>query len=237
MQCLRLALRKELAAAPQLRFARANQTLAIDSPRELFNQPIGRLPARPKDIAYFTGNPKYFRALMQINDLIRKHGLPFKNPQIYSKLKTRPKWLTWDEMKELKQFKITESMHKDLVHKLNVLFTIQEQNPEIAELLSDFVKPGESLTVAKATVRTLDEFGRSYTRGSRKSARAQCWMVEGDGQVFVNGTKISSYFQTVADCERAIKPLEVADAMGSYNVWLIAEGGGHSGRQASRFVI
>ncbi|KAJ3213421.1 37S ribosomal protein S9, mitochondrial [Dinochytrium kinnereticum] len=194
----------------------------------IFNENVGYLPQRPKDIAYFTGNPKYFRFLMKVNDFIRKHGLPFQDKAVYQEIKSLPKWLSSDEMRESKQFKITDRMYNDFIHKLNILFTVQEKDPEVADLLNDFVRPGEALIATKAENVDLDEFGRSFTRGSRKTAVAQCWMVEGDGQVFVNGVKLADYFPQLSDCQKVILPFEATQTLGSYNVWAIVKGGGLS---------
>ncbi|KAI8848335.1 ribosomal protein S9/S16-domain-containing protein [Chytridium lagenaria] len=133
-------------------------------------------------------------------------------------------------MKEMKQFKVTDRMYEDFVHKLNVLFTVQAKDTEVAELLSEFVKPGEALIAGRQAVAELDEFGRSYTRGSRKTAVSQCWMVEGDGQIFVNGVKLADYFPQLVDCQKVISPFEVTQTLGLYNVWCTVSGGGLSGQ-------
>ncbi|KAJ3107997.1 Aspartokinase [Phlyctochytrium planicorne] len=214
-------------ATQQLRFNSSNE----ESPSPgIFNAPLGALPKRPDDIAYFTGNPKYFRFLTQLNEMIRRHQLPFQDPSVYQSIKSLPKWMSADELRDVKQFKITERMYLDFIHKLNVLFTVQANDPAVSALLSDFVKPGETLTGKKQTAAELDEFGRSYTRGSRKTAVAQCWMVEGDGQVYVNGVKMAEYFPQISDCQKILLPFEATESFGKYNVWAIASGGGISGQ-------
>lgn len=110
------------------------------------------------------------------------------------------------------------------------------KDPEVYQLLSKFVKPGAALVTQVRTQPGLDEFGRSYSYGSRKTARAQAWMVEGDGQIYVNGTHIADYFAEDIDREQVIRPLELAGALGQFNVWALVKGGGPSGQAAAAAV-
>ncbi|KAI9003169.1 mitochondrial ribosomal protein subunit S9, partial [Gaertneriomyces semiglobifer] len=76
----------------------------------------------------------------------------------------------------------------------------------------------------------VDEFGRSYTWGSRKTAKAQTWIVEGSGSLYVNGVPMADYFAEEVDREAVVKPLELARCVGNYNVWAVVQGGGLSGQ-------
>ncbi|KAI8610997.1 ribosomal protein S5 domain 2-type protein [Chytriomyces sp. MP71] len=97
-------------------------------------------------------------------------------------------------------------------------------------LLQEYVRPGQDLTPPAKPIETLDEFGRAFARGSRKTATAQAWVVRGSGDVFVNGLHVADYFGEVAHREVVVRPFEVAKALGSYNVWAVVQGGGHGGQ-------
>ncbi|KAL3896103.1 MAG: hypothetical protein SGCHY_004296 [Lobulomycetales sp.] len=77
-----------------------------------------------------------------------------------------------------------------------------------------------------APKRQLDEYGRSLTLGSRKSARAQVWMIPGDGHVYVNGTHLSSYFQDDAARHTVVSPLtdySPVSLLSKYNIWALVQ--------------
>ncbi|KAJ3326059.1 hypothetical protein HDU76_013050, partial [Blyttiomyces sp. JEL0837] len=183
---------------------------------------------KPSDITYFTGNPRYFNLLMRTNNLIRKHGLPFQSKEPYENLNpsTLPRWMSMLDMQNLKQFKLTENMYDDLIHKFNLLFTVKDSDKETERLLLEYVRPGDALASLATQQETLDEDGRSHTRGSRKTAKAQVWVVEGDGLIYVNGKHIAEYFGEISYREMIVKPFEVVGGLGKYNVWGIVEGGG-----------
>ncbi|TPX67961.1 hypothetical protein SpCBS45565_g03523 [Spizellomyces sp. 'palustris'] len=146
---------------------------------------------------------------------------------------SKPKWMSLEEMQEFLEYKLVRSTYTELVHKLNILYTVQARDPDVNRLLFRFVKPGAALVTQVKQRAGLDEFGRSYSYGSRKTAKAQAWMVEGDGQVYVNGTPVSDYFAEDFDREVVVRPLEVARQLGKYNVWALVKGGGPSGQAAA----
>ncbi|KAI9331592.1 ribosomal protein S9/S16-domain-containing protein [Obelidium mucronatum] len=185
------------------------------------------------DATFFTGNPYYFSLLLKLNSLIRQYGLPLRDEAVYAHIETLPKWMTKLEMTKLKQFRLSDSMYEDLIHKLNVLFSIPEKPESIRLLLQEYVRPGLELVTATKPPRTLDEFGRAFARGSRKTANAQVWAVKGTGEVFVNGVHMAEYFPEVKDRELIIRPFEVVHALGDYNVWAVVNGGGLSGQAAA----
>ncbi|KAJ3143981.1 37S ribosomal protein S9, mitochondrial [Irineochytrium annulatum] len=213
---------------------RASQTTSVTAPPppipgRPYDQKIVSISDRPMDIAYFTGNPQYYNLILRVNRLIQAHGLPFKDKRVYEG-QTLPTWMTLEEMAAARMFKMTPLMYEDLIHKLNVLFTIQDKDAEVAAMLANYLRPGTALTVPKIEGRALDEFGRAHARGSRKTARAQCWVVEGDGQIFINGVQLADYFQNIENCEKVIYPLEAVGMLGRYNVWGVVVSGGTSGQ-------
>lgn len=76
----------------------------------------------------------------------------------------------------------------------------------------------------------IDAMGRTLGVGKRKSSSARAWVVEGTGEVLINGKKLSEYFGRIHDRESAIWPLKATDRIGNYNVWALVEGGGTTGQ-------
>lgn len=76
----------------------------------------------------------------------------------------------------------------------------------------------------------IDKFGRAVGAGRRKSSTARAWVVEGDGQVIVNGKTLVEAFSRIHDRESAIWPLKATERIDKYNVWALVEGGGTTGQ-------
>ena len=85
------------------------------------------------------------------------------------------------------------------------------------EVLDDVIEP------------KMDEFGRSYGTGRRKTGIARVWLKEGSGQITVNNKAIHQYFQPTQRRE-AIMALEEAKVSGQYDVWCTVKGGGITGQ-------
>ena len=66
--------------------------------------------------------------------------------------------------------------------------------------------------------------------GRRKTAVARVRMLPGNGQFIVNNRPFEDYFKTAILQSHAIRPLEVANAVKSFDVKVRASGGGQSGQ-------
>ena len=97
-------------------------------------------------------------------------------------------------------------------------------------ILKRFVRLGRDISVETLTPPTIDSDGRAYAYASRKTAKAQAWMIRGNGQIYVNGVILGDYFKTSTQRDAVIKSLVVGDALERYNVWALAKGGGLSGQ-------
>ena len=77
---------------------------------------------------------------------------------------------------------------------------------------------------------TIDEAGRAYGIGRRKSSSAKVYLVQGNGEVLVNGKSINAVFGRVHDRESALWALKATGRMDKYNVWALVTGGGTTGQ-------
>ena len=66
--------------------------------------------------------------------------------------------------------------------------------------------------------------------GRRKTSSAVAWVVEGDGQVLVNGKSLTQTFGRIHDRESAIWALKATERIDRYNVWALVKGGGTTGQ-------
>ncbi|CAN8095805.1 unnamed protein product [Discula destructiva] len=76
----------------------------------------------------------------------------------------------------------------------------------------------------------VDRFGRTLGVGKRKTSTARAWVVEGMGEVLVNGKSLADAFGRVHDRESAVWALKATARTDKYNVWALVEGGGTTGQ-------
>jgi small subunit ribosomal protein S9 len=66
--------------------------------------------------------------------------------------------------------------------------------------------------------------------GRRKSSVARVRLVDGSGQVTLNGRPLEDYFPTMATRLRVMEPLQITQTQGRYDVSATLEGGGQTGQ-------
>ncbi|KAK4696010.1 small subunit ribosomal protein S9, partial [Lecanoromycetidae sp. Uapishka_2] len=76
----------------------------------------------------------------------------------------------------------------------------------------------------------IDEVGRACGVGRRKSSSAKVYLVQGEGEVLVNGKSINTAFGRIHDRESALWALKATGRMDKYNVWALVSGGGSTGQ-------
>lgn len=78
--------------------------------------------------------------------------------------------------------------------------------------------------------RSIDEFGRSYGTGRRKTAVARVWIKPGVGQFTVNSKSISEYFPSTMARFHVLEPFFHTETSGMFDVYSTVKGGGRSGQ-------
>lgn len=76
----------------------------------------------------------------------------------------------------------------------------------------------------------IDKFGRALGVGKRKTSTARAWVVEGTGEVLVNGKSLADAFGRIHDRESAVWALKATARTDKYNVWALVDGGGTTGQ-------
>ncbi|MBN2231351.1 MAG: 30S ribosomal protein S9 [Deltaproteobacteria bacterium] len=69
-----------------------------------------------------------------------------------------------------------------------------------------------------------------YATGRRKSAVARVWMSRGNGTITVNRKPMEEYFSVDAARKLVYQPLQVADAMDTFDINVNVHGGGVTGQ-------
>lgn len=79
-------------------------------------------------------------------------------------------------------------------------------------------------------VPNIDERGRAYGRGGRKTASARVWIEPGFGIVVVNKKDFIDYFHRTSDREHILAPFCATDTCGKFDVMATVTGGGLTGQ-------
>ncbi|KAI9864546.1 MAG: 37S ribosomal protein S9, mitochondrial [Trichoglossum hirsutum] len=183
------------------------------------------IPASP---SYFTGKPDFTDNLLSLQNLLRKYQTlpvapPSQVPRIAWKTLAQYRLLVGEPVKASKYHKIIL-----LLQRLNHIHP--SLLPEDVKLAMDPYKRDINPHENVANQRTIDRFGRVIGVGRRKSSTARVWLVEGDGEILVNGKPLIGTFPRVHDRESAIWALKATGRIDKYNVWALVEGGGTTGQ-------
>lgn len=184
-----------------------------------------RVPASP---SYFTGKPAFTDDLLELEALLRKYQTlpvlpPGEAPRIAWKTLAQYKNSTRESVKAARYNKIVQVLQRlNYIHRS---LMPQEVQTALEKYMRD-VQPFEN----KPKPAVVDQWGRARAVGRRKSSNAVAILVEGEGEVMINGQSLTQAFGRVHDRESAIWALKATDRIDKYNVWAVVKGGGCTGQ-------
>ncbi|KAM7201809.1 mitochondrial 37S ribosomal protein MRPS9 [Rhypophila sp. PSN 637] len=180
-------------------------------------------------------SPSYFSRQSQFNDsyiVLQKLAQSFKNlPRIPTSDVERVNWSSLENIRQMLGEPIRASDYAKCMKLVKDLHAIHPQlkAKSVVDALEFFKHHTQGFTnVAKPI--PVDKFGRAVGVGKRKSSVACAWVVEGTGEIIVNGKTLAEAFGRVHDRESAIWALRATDRVDKYNVWAVVEGGGTTGQ-------
>ncbi|KAF8200664.1 SSU ribosomal protein S9P [Pholiota molesta] len=237
------------------------------------SEPSKPIPTSPN---FYTTRAAYYDQLTQLEKAIGRseaflrhhHLLPLPDFAKASLPPLQPVWKDQYEMGVEFKTKMTTTRYRKITKLLNQLNDFQRIAktggcPELEDKLRNILSLYESskkealLSRGKRKPTVLDEFGRSYTLGKRKTSSARVWMIpvqlpprqpeilealagaQGPSYpvttttILVNNLPLNQFFPLPADRERVTRPLKVAGALGKYNVYAIVRGGGTTGQSGA----
>jgi hypothetical protein len=107
--------------------------------------------------------------------------------------------------------------------------TIEEEgydyNPSYND---DDVAPEKEPEIKVFKERRVDEFGRAYGTGRRKTSSARVWVFDGSGQITVNKRSFIDYFQPLQR-EHVLQAFHASKTAGQFDVYCTVKGGGITG--------
>lgn len=183
------------------------------------------VPASP---SYFSREPTFNDLHIRISKLLTKH---LQLPTVSGAEAPTMAWTGLEEMRSqigepIKAAHYARVMR--LAKRLNLIHPTLRPN-EVKVALSMFTRGVDaSLNVPRPII--VDQYGRAVGAGRRKEATARAFVVEGTGEVQINGKTLNDAFGRVHDRESAVWALTATERLDKYNVWALTEGGGTTGQ-------
>jgi small subunit ribosomal protein S9 len=183
----------------------------------------------PKSAAYFSSKPQSIDRLLELQTLLRRYETL---PTVKSIDAPRVAWKTLVEVRAMNG---GEKLRPTRYHKvLNLLKRLRIIHPElmpqeVEDKMAEYKRAVQPALV-QAKPKILDDLGRAKGVGRRKSASAVAWLVEGEGQVLVNGKNLAQYFDRLHHRESAVWALKATKRLDRYNAFILTRGGGHTGQ-------
>lgn len=210
------------------RTAIAAPEIDFDKLPPIDNSDIDRARIIPASPSYFTGQPYFTDQLLTLQSLLRKYQTlptvpPGHAPRVAWRRHAEYKTIVGEPVKAAKYNKIIQ-----VLQRMNYIHP--SLMPEEVKRAMGFFKRNVQPNDNPATPVVIDEFGRAAGYGARKSSHAQAWLVEGEGEVLINGQTLAQWFGRVHDRESAIWALKATDRIDKYNVWAVVRGGGLTGQ-------
>ena len=230
----------EIRAAPPIDFGNENDAAA--APEETLDDDdleggrsvaayaamMDRLRIVPASPSYFTGKPDFTDDLLKLENLSRKYQTL---PVLPTGFAPRVAWKT------LSQYKMNSNEPVKAARYTKILQVLQRLNyihpnlmpKEVSVMLRRYMRDIQPFH-NQPKPGVVDEYGRARGVGRRKSSNAVAFLVEGEGEVLINGKPLTQAFGRLHDRESALWALKVTERMDKYNVWCVARGGGTTGQ-------
>lgn len=182
----------------------------------------------PESGSYFSREPRFNDMHLQLFKLLAKyHDLPMVKPSDAP----RVPWLKLNIVRH-QTGEPVKAAHFAKVMQVAKRLNLIEPSIRPAEVdvaLQQLSQPIES-TINQRRPIQVDKHGRAVGVGRRKVSTARAFVVEGTGEVLINGKPLSDAFGRIHDRESAIWALTSTERLDKYNVWAIVRGGGTTGQ-------
>ena len=183
------------------------------------------VPASP---SYFTGRPDSTDNYLKLQALLRRYQTlptvaPAQAPRVAWRNVTQYRLLVGEPVRASKYHKAVE-----ILQRLNRIHP-SVMPADLKRALEIYKRDIDPYAVAKRP-NIIDADGRAYGVGRRKSSSAKVYLVQGEGEVLVNGKSINRMFGRIHDRESALWALKATGRTDKYNVWALVSGGGSTGQ-------
>lgn len=214
---------------------RAFANLMFAPQGKLYNDPlvarfIPELERRrivPSVPSFYARNPYHEIHMSKLQEVLNKNiTLPFDRKNSSSA------WIKFKQYKEKAGGELLKET--EYLQLLNILkrldsIDIELRSDELNEILAPYQRSQNNINTSKE-VQTLDDKGRAIAIGRRKSSSAKLYLVQGTGEVLVNGKPLEQVFPKQQDRLKLLYPLQIVDAESQFNIFALSRGGGSTGQ-------
>ncbi|KAF2786135.1 hypothetical protein K505DRAFT_330563 [Melanomma pulvis-pyrius CBS 109.77] len=183
------------------------------------------VPASP---SYFSAKPTFTDDFISLSALLRTVAtLPTVPPAEAPKVA----WKTIDQYRIMTNEPVKTLRFHKMLHILRRLNCIHPSlmPKEVSDAMQRYKKAAQPGDI-KPAPGVIDELGRAKGVGRRKTSSAVAWIVEGEGEVLINGKSLVQFFGRLHDRESAVWALKATHRLDKYNVWGLVTGGGVTGQ-------
>ncbi|KAG6010078.1 37S ribosomal protein S9, mitochondrial [Claviceps lovelessii] len=226
--CIRTLNTTTTTATTTMRADDATQSTALLEAAQIPYQGITHARTVPATPSYFSREPQFNDLYIRISNLLtRFHHLPTVTPNEAPQVP----WTKLEEMRAQMGEPIKASHYAKVLRVAKRLNLIEPslRPAEVKMALQEFARDINPF-LNKPSPITIDQFGRAVGAGRRKASTARAFVVEGTGEVLVNGKPLNEAFGRVHDRESAVWALTATERLDKYNVWALVEGGGTTGQ-------
>lgn len=207
-----------IAAAPEIDFT--------DSDLPPPNPQNARLvPGSP---SYFTRQPAFTDSFIKLRFLLEKYQ---KLPTVPASEARRIAWRTPAQFRLVVNEPVRAAKYRKVVQVLRRLNRIHPAllPKDLSKTLEIYKREIQPSDIQRRPTM-VDANGRASGVGRRKSSSAKVFLVQGSGEILVNGKSINSVFGRIHDRESAMWALKITQRLDKYNVWAFVKGGGSTGQ-------
>jgi small subunit ribosomal protein S9 len=211
-------------AAPEISFEEQNEEALYDRGEKLLRS-LRIVPASP---SYFTAKPNFTDDYLHLQRVVRRS---ITLPTIKAIDAPRVAWRALDTYRAMTDENVRSSKYKRMLEMLKRMNLIHPSLiPSEVQAAMDVWKRDIQPFNNRPAPILIDDFGVASAVGRRKASSAKAWIVEGEGEVLVNGKPLHMAFARVHDRESVIWALKSTGRMDKYNVWATVHGGGTTGQ-------
>lgn len=189
---------------------------------------LGKLRVVPASPSYFSAKPTFTDDFINLSALLRSVATLPTIPAIEA---PRVAWKTIDQYRIMTNEPVKNARYHRMLHILKRLNCVHPtlMPEQVRTAMRRYMKDSQPGDVVPAP-EIIDKWGRAKGVGRRKTSSAVAWLVEGEGEVLVNGKSLSSYFGRLHHRESAVWALKATQRLDKYNIFGLVQGGGSTGQ-------
>lgn len=189
---------------------------------------LSRVRVVPASPSYFSAKPTFTDDYINLSALLRKTATL---PTVTAAEAPKVAWKTIDQYRIMTNEPVkTQRYHKmmHIVRRLNCIHPTLIPE-EVVEALKRYKKDSQPGDIVPPP-GVIDEWGRARGVGRRKTSSAVAFVVEGEGEVMINGQSLITFFRRLHLRESAVWALKATNRLDKYNVFGRVTGGGMTGQ-------